>query len=322
MLLPAALIRLTLSIDLRAILRLGPKLLAMYLGASLSIMLGAMVAFWVMRWLHPATVSGDTWAGMAALARSWIDGGANMLAMREVFDVDATTFGQFAVVDVGVGYVWMAVLIFLAGRARNIDARSGADTRALDALQERMARFRAEHARIPSLADLTVIVAVAFGGVGLAHALANPLAAWCKAQLSWPSQFSLDTPFVWVVVLAASLGLLLSFTRARTLEGAGASKIGTLLFLRLRILRVHHRIHAVQIQPMLEHHARHQTLAERRRLRLRLFDPMAGRVGHAPFERNAVFLQMGEDLVIVRNGFGDIGQGGVAESDGVVLQRR
>ncbi|MFA8476312.1 DUF819 domain-containing protein [Xanthomonas campestris pv. campestris] len=228
-LLPAALILLTLSIDLRAILRLGPKLVAMYLGASLSIMLGAVVAFWVMRWLHPATVAGDTWAGMAALAGSWIGGGANMLAMREVFAVNATTFGQFAVVDVGVGYVWMAVLIFLAGRARSIDARSGADTRALDALQERMARFQAEHARIPSLSDLMVIVAVAFGGVGLAHAFANPLAGWCKAHLSWARQFSLDTPFVWVVVLATSLGLLLSFTRARTLEGAGASKIGTLL---------------------------------------------------------------------------------------------
>ena len=228
-LLPAALILLTLSIDLRAILGLGPTLVAMYLGASLSIMLGAVVAFWVMHWLHPATVAGDTWAGMAALAGSWIGGGANMLAMREVFDVDATTFGQFAVVDVGVGYVWMAGLIFMAGHARKIDARSGADRRALDALQERMALFQAEHARIPSLADLMVIVAVAFGGVGLAHALANPLAAWCKTHLSWASQFSLDTPFVWVVVLATSLGLLLSLTRARTLEGAGASRIGTLL---------------------------------------------------------------------------------------------
>ncbi len=228
-LLPAALILLTLSIDLRAILGLGPKLVAMYLGASASIMMGAVVAFWVMRWLHPATVAGDTWAGMAALAGSWIGGGANMLAMREVFNVDATTFGQFAVVDVGVGYVWMAALIFLAGRARKIDERSGADTRALDALQERMACFQAEHARIPSLADLMVIVAVAFGGVGLAHALANPLAAWCKAHLSWAGQFSLDAPFVWVVVLATSLGLLLSFTRVRTLEGAGASKIGSLL---------------------------------------------------------------------------------------------
>ncbi|HEY0332379.1 MAG TPA: DUF819 family protein [Stenotrophomonas sp.] len=228
-LLPAALVLLTLAVDIKGILRLGPKLVAMYLGASFSIMLGAVIAFQVMRWLHPATVAGDTWAGMAALAGSWIGGGANMLAMREVFNVNATTFGQFAVVDVGVGYVWMAALIFLAGRAPAIDARSGADTRALDELKDRIAAFQAQHERIPSLADLMIIVGVAFGAVGLAHAIAAPLSAWFKAHVSWASQFSLDSPFVWVVVLATTCGLGLSFTRARTLEGAGASRIGTLL---------------------------------------------------------------------------------------------
>jgi uncharacterized membrane protein len=201
----------------------------MYLGASASIMLGAVVAFLLMRALHPETVAGDTWAGMAALAGSWIGGGANMLAMREVFDVDATTFGQFAVVDVGVGYVWMAVLIFLAGRSAKIDARSGADTSAIDALKERIARFQAEHERIPTLTDLMSIVAVAFGGVGLAHAIGAPLAAWFKLHVSWAAQFSLDAPFVWVVVLSTTLGLGLSFTRARTLEGVGASRVGSLL---------------------------------------------------------------------------------------------
>jgi uncharacterized membrane protein len=228
-LLPAALVLLTLAVDIRSILKLGPKLLLMYLGASLSIMLGAMLAFQLMRWLHPATVAGDTWAGMAALAGSWIGGGANMLAMREVFNVDATTFGQFAVVDIGVAYVWMALLIFLAGRSATIDARRGADTGALDELTQRMQRFQSEHARIPSLADLMIIIGVAFGGVGLAHAIAGPLANWFKANIGWAAQFSLDAPFVWVVVLTTSFGLLLSFTRARTLEGAGASRIGSLL---------------------------------------------------------------------------------------------
>ena len=106
-------------------------------------MIGAFVAFWVMGMLHPETVAGDTWAGMAALAGSWIGGGANMVAMKEVFDVDETTFGQFVVVDVGVGYVWMAVLIFLAGRAEAIDARSGADTRAIEDLKQRSGRLPA-----------------------------------------------------------------------------------------------------------------------------------------------------------------------------------
>lgn len=227
-LLPAALVLLTLSIDMKAILRLGPKLLAMYAAASITVMIGAVLAFLAMRAVFPAAMGGDTWAGMAALAGSWIGGGANMMAMKEIFDVDATTFGQFAVVDVGVGYAWMAVLIFLAGRAQAIDARSGADTSAIDELKERIAAFQAQHGRIPSLGDMMMIVGIAFGAVGIAHAIASPVSAWFAANVSWASQVSLHEPFVWIVLLCTFMGLGLSFTRARTLEGAGASTIGTL----------------------------------------------------------------------------------------------
>ncbi len=227
-LLPAALVLLTLTIDIKVVLRLGWKLVLMYAAASISVMIGAVIAFLLMGVIHPPTMAGDTWGGMAALAGSWIGGGANMLAMKEIFDVDETTFGQFVVVDVGVGYVWMAVLIFLAGRAKAIDARSGADTSALDELQERISRYQAQHERVASLTDLMLIVGIAFGIVGLAHALAAPLSTWFKANVSWAQQVSLHEPFVWVVVLSTVAGLGLSFTRARALDGAGASKIGTL----------------------------------------------------------------------------------------------
>ena len=228
-LLPAALVLLTLTIDLKGVLRLGPKLLLMYAGASVSVMIGAFAAFWLMGLVHPETVAGDTWAGMATLAGSWIGGGANMVAMKEVFDVDETTFGQFVVIDVGVGYVWMAILIFLAGRAERIDARSGADTRAIEDLKHRLASYQQQHERVASLSDLMVIVGIAFGAVGLAHAVAAPASAWFGANVSWARQVSLHEPFVWVVVLSTLIGLGLSFTRARTLDGAGASKIGALL---------------------------------------------------------------------------------------------
>ena len=226
--LPTALVLLTLSIDLKGILGLGWKMLAMYVAAVLSIMLGAVVAFQIMAWLHPETVAGATWGGMAALAGSWIGGGANMLAMKEIFEVDATTFGQFAVVDVGVGYVWMAVLIFFASRAPDMDKRSGADTRALDDLRDRVASYQAQHARIPALGDLMVMAGVAFGAVALAHGLAAPLADWFAANVSWSSSVSMDKPFVWVVMLATFIGLGLSFTRVRELEGVGASKWGSM----------------------------------------------------------------------------------------------
>jgi uncharacterized membrane protein len=228
-LLPAALVLLTLSIDLRAIARLGPKLLLVFLAGNAGVMLGAVVSFLAMKVIHPETVSGDVWAGMAALAGSWIGGGANMVAMREVFNVDATTFGQVAVVDTAVASIWMAVLLYLAGRSEAIDQRSGVDTRALDELKARISAYQAAHARIPSVPDLMAIVGVGFGGVGLAHALAAPLATWFGSTFEWASRFSLDATFVWVVVIATTLGLALSFSPLRRLEAAGASRVGTVL---------------------------------------------------------------------------------------------
>ncbi len=226
-LLPAALVLLTLSVDLKGIIKLGPRLLFVFIAGTVGVVLGAIVSFQVMEWLHPPAVAGDTWKGMAALSGSWIGGGANMVAIREVYGVDATLFGQFAVVDVAFASLWMATLLFLANRAGQIDARSGADTRALDEMRERIAAYEAANARIPTLTDLMVIIGLAFGVVAAAHAIAAPLAAWFGAHVANASQFSLDSAFVWVVLLSTAAGLCLSFTRVRRLESAGASKIGT-----------------------------------------------------------------------------------------------
>jgi uncharacterized membrane protein len=225
-LLPAALVLLTLSIDLKGILKLGPKLLFVFVAGTVGVVLGAIVSFQIMEWVHPPAVAGDTWKGMAALAGSWIGGGANMVAIREVYGVDATLFGQFAVVDVAMASLLMATLLFLANRATQIDLRSGADTAAIDEMKARIAAYEAANARIPTLTDLMVIIAVAFGFVGLAHAIAGPLSAWF-AQFAWAARFSLDSSFVWVVLISTAAGLLLSFTPARKLENAGASRIGT-----------------------------------------------------------------------------------------------
>lgn len=228
-LLPAALVLLTMTVDLRAITRLGPKLLLMYVATSASVMLGGVLAFALMRAVAPETMGGDTWAGMAALAGSWIGGGANMLAMKEVFHVDATTFGQFAVVDAGVAYVWMALLLIWAQRAAAMDRKRGADTSALDTLRERVAAYKAAHERIPSLSDWMILIGIAFGAVGLAHALSKVLAVQLDAHAAWAAPMGLNQAFPWLIALCTVIGLGLSLTRARSLEGAGASTLGTVL---------------------------------------------------------------------------------------------
>src|SRR5690606_38171388 len=141
----------------------------------------------------------------------------------------ADLFGAMVAVDVLVANVWLAVLFYLAARSVELDARRGVDTRALDELRERMARFERENARIPTLRDLIVIVSIGFGLTGLSHWLAQPLAAWIEAEAPGLAVYSLTSAFFWLVVLATTFGLAASFTPARRLENAGASKVGSVL---------------------------------------------------------------------------------------------
>ncbi|WP_440223168.1 DUF819 family protein [Dokdonella sp. MW10] len=228
-LLPAALVLLMLSMDLKGLFSLGPKLLIMFVTGTIGVLLGGPIAYLAIKAINPETVSGDAWSGMAALAGSWIGGGANMLAMKEIFGTSADTFGQFIAVDILVGSTWMAFLLALSGRAAQIDARNGADTRAIDEMKERIAAHQAQHARTPTLNDFMVILGLGFALTGLAHAIGQPASAWIGANAPALKSFSLDSTFFWVVMLVTTFGVALSFSPARKLESAGASKLGSML---------------------------------------------------------------------------------------------
>ena len=230
-LLPSSLVLLCVAIDFKAIVRLGPKAVIMFLTGTAGVMVGALVAFEAMRVIHPETVAGDTWRGMTTVAGAWIGGGANQAAMREVFNVEATMFGQFVAVDVLVGNLWTAVLLFLASRAQVFDRWTGADLTALNRLRDSIEQYQSLHARIPTLTDIMVILAIGLGATGLSHFLAQLLVGWIASlPAEWRLQdYSLTSGFFWIVVIATTIGLLLSFTKARTYEGAGASRIGAVM---------------------------------------------------------------------------------------------
>jgi uncharacterized membrane protein len=250
-LLPATLVLLTPSIDFPAIARLGPKALILFLTGTAGVIIGGPISLWLWSYISPETVSGDVWKGMATLAGSWIGGGANQAAMKEVFNVDANLFGMMVAVDIIVANLWMAFLLYQAGRANELDARSGADTRAIVALRDKMQRFEAEHARIPRLPDLMLIIAVGFGAMGLSHLFGAPLAAAFKG-VQWAERLSLASEFFWIVVIATTIGVMLSATPARKLEGAGASRLGTvLLYVLIAAIGMHMDLGAILSNPAL-----------------------------------------------------------------------
>lgn len=253
-LLPSSLVLLCIAIDMGAILRLGPKAIIMFLVGTGGVMLGAIVSFLAMGVIHPEAVAGETWRGMTTVAGSWIGGGANQAAMKEVFAVESTMFGQFVAVDVLVANLWMAILLFLAARAEAFDRWTRADTSAIDDLKRRIEEYQSEHSRIPTLSDLMIILAVGLGATGLSHFLADPLVAWIGSlPAEWRLQdYSLDSRFFWLVVFATTIGLALSFTRARQLEGAGASRIGSaMLYVLVATIGMHMDLAALLDRPWL-----------------------------------------------------------------------
>jgi uncharacterized membrane protein len=250
-LLPATLVLLTLAVDLPATLRLGPKALIMFFAGTLSVVLGGPIALLIWKAIAPATVDGELWRGMTAIAGSWIGGAANQAAMKEVFEIEPNIFGVMVAVDVLFASLWMAVLLWMAANQQRIDRRLNADTTAIAALSERMERLRLEHERIPSLADLMIMLALSFGATGLAHALAAPLAG-AFTGVEWAERLSLASEFFWIVVLATTFGLLLSFTKARQLEGAGASRLGSaFLYVLIATVGMQMDIGAVLTSPVL-----------------------------------------------------------------------
>ena len=251
-LLPATLILLTLAMDIPAIVRLGPKALVMFFTGTAGVLLGGPLAILIWSFISPETVGGEAWRGFTAVAGSWIGGGANQAAMKEVFQIPNDLFGSMVAVDVICANLWMAFLLYLAGRSEEFDRRRGADTTALVDLRRKVEQFERQHARIPQLPDLIFIAAVGFGFTGLSHALAGPLVAFFKAQGQWAEQISLTSEFFWIVVLATTFGLLLSLTPARKLEGAGASKVGSLmLYVLVASIGMHMNLRAIIEQPLL-----------------------------------------------------------------------
>ena len=230
--LPGALILMTLSIDIPGILKLGPKALIMFFTATVGIIIGGPIAIWIMSYISPETVGGQgfdaAWRGFATLAGSWIGGGANQTAMLEVYKYNQSLYTGMVAVDIFVANLLMAFLLFGIGKKAKIDKWLKSDTTAIEGLVTRMKDFEKSVKRIPTTTDYMMIVGVAFIGVSLSHFLGDIFSDFFAGIADNPEESVLASKFFWVVVISTFFGFALSFTKARDLEGAGASKFGSM----------------------------------------------------------------------------------------------
>ena len=238
-LLPAALVLMTLSIDLKAIFNLGSKALVMFFTGTIGIIIGGPIAILLISIFSPETVGGSdfdaVWRGLSTLAGSWIGGGANQTAMLEIYKYNPAKYGGMVLIDIVVANIWMAILLIGIGKKDTINKWLKADTTAIEELKEKVITFTQKIKKNPTLSDFMIMLAIAFGTVSFGHFSAKYLSVFFSELVAginsqtWRNIFSfLGSSFFWLISISTIVAILLSFTKAKNYEGAGASKLGSI----------------------------------------------------------------------------------------------
>ncbi|MDG1332810.1 MAG: DUF819 family protein [Crocinitomicaceae bacterium] len=233
-LLPGALILMTLGIDFKGIWNLGPKALIMFGTATVGIIIGGPIAIMIYAYIDPSVVGtfepqfeGDpavydsAWRGFSTLAGSWIGGGANQTAMLETYSYNQSLYGKMITVDIVVANLWMAFLLWAAARAHKFDKWLKADSSSIEDLKKRVSDYQSSIAKKTTLTDYMIIAGITFGVVAIGHFAGGALAGLFDPKSPFGNSF------FWLVVITTTGGLILSATKLRKYEGAGASKIGS-----------------------------------------------------------------------------------------------
>ncbi|HEY1140840.1 MAG TPA: DUF819 family protein [Lysobacter sp.] len=192
-LLPALLFLLMIGCDLRAILRLGPRMLAVFACAMVSILAAIAIVYLLFRHALPA----QGWMMLSALSATWTGGSANLVAVKQSIGLPDNLLPSVLLADALCYSVWVVVL-FSAGRfAPAFDRWTRADTRPPLPVTETHATGSAGAGNVL----LWLGVALAVGNVSSVLAARLPVSGML-------------TTTAWTVLIATIAGLVLARTTA------------------------------------------------------------------------------------------------------------
>lgn len=211
-LLPAMIFLLLLKGDIRQIAALGPKMILAFLTASISLGIGFVVTFMILKAWLPDTA----WMTFAALSGSWMGGTANMVAIQGALSIPDASMGYTLLMD-SINYaVWVMLLLAFVPLAPKFGAWTKANTALIDDISAKIeAGAKNPDAKITSTSLLLLI------GIGLgAAALSQYLAGYLPVS----DFFSKTT---WTVLIVTLMGIIGAMTRLGGV--AGSSELGNVL---------------------------------------------------------------------------------------------
>ena len=143
-----------LRCDFRKLAKLGGRMVAIFLGCSLTLFVGFIVGYPIFK----GSLGSDTWGAVAALYASWVGGSANMAAMQAALPVDAGAYSCALALDTGCYAVWIALLLLMVRYASKWNNAVKADTSKLQAVADAAAAEVAKEKKQAGGADWIFLI--------------------------------------------------------------------------------------------------------------------------------------------------------------------
>ena len=208
-LLPAMIMLLLFQCDVRRIIKLGPKLLLTYAATAVSIMLGFVITFAVLK----GVLDAEAWKGLAALAASWTGGSANMAAVQGILNPPENIFGHVLIVDTIVYSVWLLVMFSSVGISDKFNAWTKADTSALSSRAASTGEDGEKSSADEEKMDLVAlfrVLAIGLFGSALATVIGGKL----------PEIGVVVNSTTWTILIVSVVGLIIGSTKYGKMAGA------------------------------------------------------------------------------------------------------
>lgn len=213
--LPVSLLILLVTVDIKAISRLGKTALIMFFAGSAGIVLGAPLVFLMFKNI----IGEQFWAGFGALSASWTGGSANMIAVKEAMNTPDAVFLPMVIVDTIVPYVWMGILVASVSLEPLYDRWNRSNKTVLNELSQRVSGvgfIKDKKMLWPS----TILIV----GGGLLLTLLTQTLAKCLPEIK-----DVISTYAWTIIIVSILGIIFSLTPLKKIEQYDSSKIGYFL---------------------------------------------------------------------------------------------
>lgn len=204
--LPLMLVFMLLQCDLRKILKMGPKMLLSFTCATVTIVLGFIIAFLIFK----GKLGQDGWSILGAASGAWIGGTSNMIATANALDVSEEGL-SYAILMGSISYtVLLSILMMSLKFVNKFNTWTKANVSYLDEASLTLEESKCSEDKSPTFIDIMLLLAIGFGVTSISQIISQNL----------PTIGNVLNATTWNILITSTISIILGMTSLSRINGS------------------------------------------------------------------------------------------------------